>query len=329
MKKLYQEFFCIPEQGKVSDKVLLVRMAAAAVFMVLCLCGMSASAYAYFTCSVSSAHNVIQSGQFTADATITNNSVAALSVGAENMSVATENERFFSVEDLPAGEYTVTLRPNGTASTGFFILTVGGVEYYTQQLVVGSEENPLSFLLVLAEPADVTLLAHWGTVSSYPTEGKNYIGADTLRIAPFGEWTPPTGEEETKDEPQKQPGISEYTVLAGDSAESIAQAYGVTVENLLAYNEITEIMEGNVLKIPPADWKPEENAEENGQEGDQTQPDAPAADPGTDQTGGQGQQEEQTGDGNTVGEGAGGGTSAEPDQTDPVSAGDEDTPAAP
>ena len=187
MKKLYQEFFCIPEQGKVSDKVLLVRMAAAAVFMVLCLCGMSASAYAYFTCSVSSAHNVIQSGQFTADATITNNSVAALSVGAENMSVATENERFFSVEDLPAGEYTVTLRPNGTASTGFFILTVGGVEYYTQQLVVGSEENPLSFLLVLAEPADVTLLAHWGTVSSYPTEGKNYIGADTLRIAPFGE----------------------------------------------------------------------------------------------------------------------------------------------
>ena len=299
MKKLYQEFFCIPEQGKVSDKVLLVRMAAAALFMVLCLCGMSASAYAYFTCSVSSASNVIQAAEFKAEVTISDQNNNNVSVD-----VTTTDNRTFSA-NLQAGQYTVSLTPQGTATTGFFIITVDGVSadhiYYTQQLVENDDKKPLSFTLVLAEPAAVTLLAHWGTVSSYPEMPANSITGENNRIAPFGEWTLTSSENETEDETQEELGVSTHTVLAGETADSIAQKYGVAVEKLLAYNEIADIKEGDVLKIPPADWKPEVKTEEPEQQTGQMATDTPATDLNQESGENEEQQEEQPDNGTNAG----------------------------
>ena len=267
MKKLYHEFFCIPEQGKISDKVLLVRMVAAAMFMVLCLCGMSASAYAYFACNVSSTSNIIQAAEFKAEVTIKNQS-------DEGVTVSTEDNRTFRAS-LPAGQYTVALTPQGTAATGFFIITVGDKEYCTQQLVENGEKKPLTFTLMLADSADVELLAHWGTVSSYPKLPQNSIDGVNNQIV-LGEWTSTSSEGGTEEITQEEPSISEHTVLVGETAESIAQKYNVSVDKLLDYNEITDassIKEGDSLRIPPVDWEPETNNAESENQTEQTTPD--------------------------------------------------------
>lgn len=292
MKKLYQEFFCIPEQGKVSDKVLLVRMAAAAVFMVLCLCGMSASAYAYFTCSVSSASNVIQAAEFKAEVTISDQNNNNVSVD-----VTTTDNRTFSA-NLPAGQYTVALTPQGTATTGFFIITVDGKTYYTDQLVVNGQEQTVSFTLELSQAVDVELLAHWGTMSSYPDES---AVDDGTSIVPFGAWTPPQTSQ--IDDTGTESEIL-HTVKADETLESIEAQYGITLDLILAYNEIADagsIKEGDVLNIPPADWKPEVKTEEPEQQTGQMATDTPAADLNQESGENEEQQEEQPDNGTNAG----------------------------
>lgn len=272
MKKLYQEFFCIPEQGKVSDKVLLVRMAAAAVFMVLCLCGMSASAYAYFTCSVSSASNVIQTGQFTAEVDIKCDTDASIDPITKVIGGALEAERLLSV-DLAAGKHTVELNPKAKNPTGFFIIKAGGKEYYTRQLVEDGTIKPLTFTLELSQDAKVEFLAHWGTYTGTPI-----VNSENNTVMPFGAWTPPQTSQidDTGTESEIQ-----HTVKADETLESIAAQYGIAVDLILAYNNITDagsIKEGDVLDIPPADWTPEANTEEPEQQAGQMVTDTPATD---------------------------------------------------
>ena len=68
MRKLYNEYFHIPKEGKIGDKVMLVRVAVTAVCMVFYLAVMGITAYAYFSYNVTSSFNSIQTGKF--DATV-------------------------------------------------------------------------------------------------------------------------------------------------------------------------------------------------------------------------------------------------------------------
>lgn len=302
MKKLYQEFFCIPEQGKVSDKVLLVRMAAAAVFMVLCLCGMSASAYAYFTCSVSSASNVIQTGQFTAEVDIKCDTDASIDPITKVIGGALEAERLLSV-DLAAGKHTVELNPKAKNPTGFFIIKAGGKEYYTRQLVEDGTIKPLTFTLELSQDAKVEFLAHWGTYTGTPI-----VNSENNTVMPFKEWSPQTTQIADVDdslEGETPPAdVQQHTVQSGETLDTIAAQYGITLDLILAYNEIADagsIKEGDVLKIPPADWKPDVKTEEPAQQTGQMATNTPAA--GLNQESGENkeQQEEQPDNGTSTG----------------------------
>ena len=64
MKKLYEEYFYIPEDGKIRDKVMVVRVAVTVAVMLACLFAMTFSAYAYFSHSVTSDSNVIKSADY-------------------------------------------------------------------------------------------------------------------------------------------------------------------------------------------------------------------------------------------------------------------------
>lgn len=68
MIKFHNELFYIPKHAKISDKAMLIRAAVTVVIMVVCLAAMSITAYAYFSCSVTSGSNIIKSANF--DATI-------------------------------------------------------------------------------------------------------------------------------------------------------------------------------------------------------------------------------------------------------------------
>ena len=161
MRKLYNELFYIPKHAKVSEKNMLARITLSITVVVACLIAMSISAYAYFSCSVTSASNVIKSANFDATVSVVNE------FGAE---IPLDTENGLQKAILAEGTYTVKLckADTSTAQTGFCIVTINGIDYHTQQL--GSVE----FTLKVAEGTELTLNCHWGTSSYY-----GYDNADT------------------------------------------------------------------------------------------------------------------------------------------------------
>ena len=190
MKSFYDEYFRIPKEGdgKITDKVMLVKVAQIVVTMIVCLIAMSLSAYAYFSHNVTSGVNIIQSADFGLNVKITDQS------DPTNEILAGEG----GIYQLGNGEYTVALEKKGTASTGFGVIevTVGEttVKYHTQQL--NDYEKTLTFELDLTaltdgKSANIKITPHWGTSSYYSYENKDenpyYIQAgETVTVAPTG-----------------------------------------------------------------------------------------------------------------------------------------------
>ena len=181
MKKLYMEYFHVPRDGKVRDKVMLVRMAVSTVFMILCLAAMSLSAYAYFSCSVASRNNQITAARFDMDVTL------SITENATAVDVKKVGDKTYTAI-LEAGKtYEVVLRPaqESTATTGFCQITANNCEktYHTHQLgiVDNSTVNQIRFTLEVSKNTAVQFLAHWGTSSYYnnsTTEPALYVQSD-------------------------------------------------------------------------------------------------------------------------------------------------------
>lgn len=165
MRELYDEYFCVPEDGKIRDKVMLARTAVTVLIMLLCLFAMSITAYAYFS-NDSTAHvSTIKTADYTLGIVIRN---AETSEAPESTSTS---ENGF-VYDLEPGEYTVTLNKHGSASTGFCIIND---TYHTQQIGVSGSETieTITFTLTIEEETTVTFKPHWGTSSCYGYENEN------------------------------------------------------------------------------------------------------------------------------------------------------------
>ena len=72
MKKLYEEFFAIPTDGKIPEKVMLTRAVLTVAVILVCLSAMGITAYAYFSHSLISGQNTIKAAGFGVDITIQN-----------------------------------------------------------------------------------------------------------------------------------------------------------------------------------------------------------------------------------------------------------------
>lgn len=169
MTKFHNELFYIPKHAKISDKAMLIRAAVTVVIMVVCLAAMSITAYAYFSCSVTSGSNIIKSANFDATISAVDENNVPLEVTADG------NIRKITLEP---GTYTVTVSKtdSSTAQTGFCIVTIGSTEYHTQQL------GSVSFTITVATETEVSFLCHWGTSSCYGYDNldsnPNYITSD-------------------------------------------------------------------------------------------------------------------------------------------------------
>ena len=71
-----------------------------------------------------------------------------------------------------AGEYTITLTPSGTASTGYCKISYAGASYYTEQLPSGS----LHFTVNADADSKLTVTPQWGSYSGDP----NLSSGDTI-----------------------------------------------------------------------------------------------------------------------------------------------------
>ncbi len=193
MKELYNEFFLIPTNGKIREKVMLTRIITSIAIVVMCLAAMSITAYAYFSHDITSGISTVQAAKFEAKVSINDGAVAVTKAGKTQTAT------------LPAGPNTIKLsKGTSTAKTGFCIVTINSqIKYYTSQIGTDAARNitdaSVTFTLVVSKDTTIEILSHWGTCSVYATEkAAMYIAdGDVINLA--------TSEEEKNETPEKNP----------------------------------------------------------------------------------------------------------------------------
>ena len=283
MIRLCKNLFYKPKYGSDADSIMLKHLFSTVTVILVCLAAISLSAYAFFSHSVTSGTNAIQSSSFSPSVTIQNSNDETIAEG--------KLQSYLFMPDT----YTVTFNTeSSTTGTGFYIISVNGAKYYTQQLgkdlnAPGQERTQVRFSLEVKAAATVTFEARWGTTSYYSStvESKFYIkNSDPMQEIVI-EATQNITDEETEEEDTKQeestpeesipeesapeesipeqtvpeestaPTEAEYIVAPGDYLSTISAKYGMHHTRLAAYNGILppyEIHPGDVIKIPPEDW---------------------------------------------------------------------------
>lgn len=189
MRELYDEYFYVPEDGKVRDKVMLARTALTVVIMLLCLFAMSITAYAYFSNDSTTHVSAIKTADYTLGVVVKNTETSEVQ--------ASISETEFKYELAP-GEYTVILNKHGTASTGFCVIND---IYHTQQIGVSGDEvvSSITFTLEISKQTTVTFKPHWGTSSKY---GYSDQEADYIKDGGIFPLPAATNADATSDQPQ-------------------------------------------------------------------------------------------------------------------------------
>ncbi len=168
MRKVYDEFFRIQQHEKIGEKVIVVRMILTVISIVTCLIMMSLTAFAYFSCNVTSDSNRINTANFE-----TKVSINVTSSNGESVTVNTSNYKFHWAELKANTKYFITLQhaEKSTAKTGFVIITADKCDnkYHTQQLGKDGNGNTeiISFTITPDNNTKITFVSHWGTSSCY------------------------------------------------------------------------------------------------------------------------------------------------------------------
>ncbi len=173
MRKLYDDFFDVAEDEKISDKVMMTRTVMTVVVMVVCLAAMSISAYAYFSCNLTSNMNTIKAANFGTDVSI---SITSTDTFGDDPTIEKVDDRTQKATLTAGYTYQVKIEKTGTAQTGFCIITAENDEigsYHTQQIGVdvnqpNETKNSITFTLTVTNDTTITFYAHWGTSSYYP-----------------------------------------------------------------------------------------------------------------------------------------------------------------
>ena len=179
MRKLYKKYFSVPEEGKgkVSEKVLLARIAATGLLIIICLAQMSFGAIAHFLGTYELKTRHIVTAAYDLDCTVTSGGQSTIA----KKITATDADTY-------PRTYEITLRPDSdnTASTGFCNIEIyyGAATtpegepavpdhiYFTTQIgedesATGGKREALTFTLRLNAPATVRLVPSWGASADY------------------------------------------------------------------------------------------------------------------------------------------------------------------
>lgn len=271
MIRLCKNLFYKPKYGSDADSIMLKRLFSTVTVVLVCLAAISLSAYAFFSCSVTSGSNTIQTSSFSTTVTIK----------ASDGTIITQGK--LQSHTFTPDKYSVTItRDSGANGTGFCMIHIGEKTYYTQQLgtdlnAPGQERTEISFVLDVKVATTVAFESRWGTTSYYSsaTESEFYI-KDTDSLTVVGNnatentsnATEETNPEETKPEETTtptEPAETVHTVSPGESLSQIAETYNTDFQRIADYNDIENprvILPGQEILIPPADWViPEETTQ--------------------------------------------------------------------
>ena len=229
MRKLYNEFFGVLKEGKVSEKTMFTYVAATVVIIVVCLTAMSLTAYAYFTADVGSSTSKIMAANYNLDIEI----VKIIDETTTEKVLPKETEDICYT--LSEGTYVITMKQSDqtTASTGYCGMKLSsGTTIYTQQIGVDQSGNPEPICFTFentGDPLDITFVPNWGTC---------VLNASTA-----------TGLTSIQNESR----VLTYKVVSGDSLYKIANTYGIDVAALATFNDIrdAELIDiGQIIYIP-------------------------------------------------------------------------------
>ncbi len=249
-----------------TDENDIYRLVTPSVFGILvCAICLAGSTFAWFNASSSTSAQMIVSADYNVAATVLRKS--------DNTPITLEKGVF----DLPAGEYTLVLVSEGSATTGYCKLRFDGkYEVHTQQFP--SEKyapSSITVTLKLGSNTKLTVIPQWGESSSDSKLFHNgectYSSEGTAVNAPDGEGTvppessfPETSETDTTvpettvpetTVPETTPPVTtppvtteavttapldpdKYVVKSGDTLSKIASLYKTSVNKLKAYNKI-------------------------------------------------------------------------------------------
>ena len=224
--KIYREFFYVPKHAKVSKRVLKTRTTLSLLTILACCIIFCSTTFAWFT-----------SNQHTAVSPITAASYS-LTIVIDGTTIGTsDNKSSISYTCPLAAEdrHTVTFAPTGTAQTGYCVINAGGKTCSIVQIHAGES---LSLTIRAAVGETITFSANWGeyqnSVAAYSVrEGDGYHvfeNGDCIEVSS----TP----------------YETYMVAEGATLEMIAEHYGVSAEEILNFNNITELAVGETIKIP-------------------------------------------------------------------------------
>lgn len=229
MKEWLKHIFYIPKHSKPTDENILRLLMPSVIGIALCMVCLAGSTWAWFSASVQTAPQTIEAANFDISAAVTDASDQPVSSG----------------QPLEAGKtYKVTLTAAGNAPSGGYCEVKGGaVPLYTETIL---PDRSLTFTLIPETDAVYTFTAIWGRYSGEP---------DITNGCTIGAEQPETGEE-TPAPPANGQNAAEYVVQSGDTLGKIAQEYGTAVEELAAYNNISDpasLQIGQTIKIPAAE----------------------------------------------------------------------------
>lgn len=123
---------------------------------------MAFTAFAYFSVSVSSQNNRIQAAHFDVEIHVSSE-VDGIPVSEP---VNRQNTDVYVVNMKADTVYAVEIVAKGNSNTGFVVISAGGYQYHTEQMVL-NDKNSIVFYLRPTEDMAVMLMPHWGTSSHY------------------------------------------------------------------------------------------------------------------------------------------------------------------
>ena len=232
MRKLYNEFFGVLKEGKVSEKTMFTYVAATVVIIVVCLTAMSLTAYAYFTADVGSSTSKIMAANYDLDIEI----VKIVDESTTEKVLPKETEDICYT--LSEGTYVITMKQSDqtTASTGYCGMKLSsGTTIYTQQIGVDQSGNPEPICFTFentGDPLDITFVPNWGTCvlnASTATQSASVKEGNRLIT---------------------------YEIKNGDFLYGIAVKHGIDLTFLATFNDIKDpnlIYPGQIICIPVTD----------------------------------------------------------------------------
>lgn len=170
MIKIYNEFFRVTDDGKVREKVMVMRTALTVIITIVCLFAMGISAYAYFSYDETSKSNIIKTASFETEI-----SVLDIDSGFSPVDVEKLDQYTHKTALAPNKPYEIRITRAGTASTGFCVISAANCQiekYHTQQIGmdVNSETagiDTITFKITASNTTILTFYSHWGTSSQY------------------------------------------------------------------------------------------------------------------------------------------------------------------